>query len=326
MGAIGTSIGLGLKRAGLSETEIIGADEDGDALNVATKMGAVDQTSSHLGRALDGAQLVILAVPLPETRELLEAIGPVLEQGCVVTDTATVKTRVMEWAKEYLPRGTSYVGGRPIPKWSLISTEDADATVFEDTDYCVIPSSSAEPEAVKTIVGLVESLGARPLFLDAQEHDSFAAALTHLPAVISAALVTSTNDSAYWRDMAKLAGPEFSRLSSLAAFNPEESAAVSLANQDPLVRWLDRMIAELSSYREQIEKRDENLLERFIHAWEQRARWEAGVVDEGPEIEVPSAAQSIAGMVVGRRMARRFGQIVKVGKRPPWKYRSKNRS
>ena len=88
-GPLGLSIGLGLKRADLQNTEVVGTSGDRGLLTKGKKMGAFDRTSNNLKSALKGAQLVILDAPAGETRELMEAIGPTLEQDCVITDTGT---------------------------------------------------------------------------------------------------------------------------------------------------------------------------------------------------------------------------------------------
>ena len=320
MGPIGVSIGLGLKRAGLEATEIVGAGSDRQALSHASNIRAIDVATRSLRTALSGAQMVILDAPLSGTRELLEAIGHSLEEGCVVTDTGTAKMQVMEWAQSYLPKGTSFVGGRPLPGRPATKLEDADAALFDGTYYCVIPSQTAGPESVKTVVGMVETLGASPLFLSAQEHDSFAAAVTHLPLVLSSALVGAITSSPSWRDISRLAGSEFKELSQLADSDPRESASTCLSNTDALVHWLDQIIHELYSYRNQLKEGNEDLLESFVRAWEERAKWEAGVVAGETDTEVRPPAQSVAGLVVGDRLAKRYRQVTDAKRRPPWKY------
>ena len=172
-GPLGLSIGLGLKHANLQNTEVVGTSGYSGLLTKGAKMGAFDSTSRNLKSALEGAQLVILDSPAGETRELMEAIGPILEKGCVVTDTGTNKVQVLEWAKEYYSYDVNFVAGRPQPRNPMSEIEDAEVDAFAGTNYSIVPSERATPEAVKTVVGLAEILGAKPMFIDPVEHDSY---------------------------------------------------------------------------------------------------------------------------------------------------------
>ena len=321
LGPVGVSIGSGLKRAGLEDTEIVGADRDRDALSRASASGAVDRAERNLGSALQGAQLVVLDWPLSETRELMEAIGPVLDEGCVVTDTGKAKTEVMRWANEYLGPEVDYVGGRPLLRQVMGREDAADPDIFQGVHYCVIPAEAARPRAVKTVVGMVEALGASPYFLNAGEHDSYAAAVTHLPLLLSSAVLTSAASNPSWREMSRLAGAEFNQITQLADFAPEESSAGCKADADALLHWVDLLIAELDSYRAQLQQDGDGLLASFIRAWEERARWELGAVALEPEPQGPTAAQTMAGSVLGSRLVDRYMKLT-AKKRPAWKYPS----
>lgn len=325
LGPVGVSIGLALKQAGLQDTEILGTDPDKRAMRGALEMEAIDKADGSLRNAMKGARLVIMDMPLSESKELLEAIGPILEEGTIVTDTGSAKTRVIEWAESHLPEGTSFIGGRPLPSRTMAAAEDADASVFEGTRYCIVPAASARPEAIRTVVGLAQLLGAEPLFLDAGEHDSYSAAVVHMPLVLSSALVSSTTTSASWRDMFRLAKSEFGEVSKLADQDPKENAAACLANPDAVVHWLDQVIAELHSYRDEIERGSEELQEKFIDAWEERAKWEAdAVVEEGGGLNAPGMAGAMGGLFLGRRIVDRTQRIFDLQKRPKWKYPKRN--
>ena len=272
----------------------------------AKKMGAVDSTTGNLRSALRDAQLVILDTPLSEVRELMEAIGPILEEGSVVTDTCISKSRVMEWADQYLPDSVSFVASNPVPKRQILTLEEADPSIFEGIDYCVMPAKSANQAAVRMVVGLVERLGATPLFLDVAEHDSYTAAMTVLPMVLSSAFTGVTSRSDGWRDMHRLATSEFDDFSSLASVDPYDTQIACLSNPDALVRWLDQMIAELHSYRDQINESSDELLETFITAWEARAKWEVGAVVQERQPDLPTTSQTMARPFLGERLAKRY--------------------
>ena len=311
VGPIGASIGRGLMARGLRETEVVISSRNRRVLKDVAKIGAADKTIANLRSAVSGARLVILDVSIAEMRELLEGIAPILEDGAVVTDTSVSKIPVLRWADQYITNGASFVGGHPLPRRVPDTLEGADHTIFDGANYTVTPSKSADEAAIRTVVGLVESLGARPLFLDANEHDSYAAAMHYLPVVMSSAFVSATAGSDGWRDMHKLAEAGFGDYSQLAANDPMDNEAVCLANPDSLVHWVDQLIIELYAYRNQIkeagEEAGEGLLERFVEAWELRARWEAGAVERDDNlVPLPTASESMATAFFGSRLSSRF--------------------
>ena len=136
MGPVGTSIGLALKQAKLDNTEIVGTSAERSDLTKASKMGAVDNAIPNLRSAVEGAKLVVLDVSITDTRELLDVLGTILDNGAVITDTGTTKVRVTEWAEESLPKGISFVGGNPLMKTPIVSLEDANPAARSRSSNC----------------------------------------------------------------------------------------------------------------------------------------------------------------------------------------------
>ena len=324
-GVIGVSIGLALKRANLRNTEIVGSSGDRDALKIAYKAGAYDQETGNLRTAVRGAQMVILDSPFTQTRELMDAIAPILEDGCVVTDTCTAKVRAMEWAEQLLPNNVSFVAGRPLIRKPFTRLEDASPDLFQGAKYCISPGNSADETSVKTVVGMVELIGAKPLFLDPHEHDSYAVAMEILPMVLSSAFVTSTAGSESWREMHQLAAATFAEYSRLASEDPIDNEAACYTNIEALVHWLDEYITELYAYRNMIKDTNDELVETFIKAWEGRARWDAGAVVDTGDNALPTAGQSMATAFFGEKLTQRYQQMTGGEKKQSWNY-LRNRS
>ena len=314
-GPVGLSMGLGLKRAELQNTEVVGTSGHSGLLNKGSKMGAFDSTSRSLKSALEGAQLVVLDAPAGETRELMEAIGPILEKGCVVTDTGTNKVQVLEWAKEYYSDDVIFVAGRPQPKEPMSEIEDATVDAFAGTNYSIVPSEHAAPEAVKTVVGLAEILGAKPLFMDAVEHDSYSAATVLLPRSRSSALVGSVSSAPSWREIARVAGAEFNAVSQFAREDPAHSAVACIANADSVTHWINEAITQLIDYRDRLGQEDGELVEELTRAREERIKWEVDAVVPDDRPEVPTIGQSFGGMFVGRRLSGKIRKINEANER-----------
>ena len=317
---IGLSMGLRLKDIGLKETEVVGTSGDRRWRSKATEIGAFDSVGHNLGSALEGAKLVIFDTPPTDTLQLMEAVGPVLEQDCSVTDTGSAMVQSLEGASTHLRADTSFAAGRPLLPRRTDDLDAADRNAFDGVDYCLAPSPQARTDGIKPIVGLVEALGATPLFIDPHEHDSYAAAMTIMPSLLSSALMTTVSNSPSWREMAKLVGAEFEEMSKRAHADPIEMAATVNSTPEYVARWIGQMIETLASYRDLAQGPIDQLEDALIESWEQRMKLDMGAVVEDDRPRTPSAGETVAGMLVGRRLAGRAVDINEANKNAAWRY------
>lgn len=273
LGLIGGSMGMALKQTKVTDLELVGFARRAEVASTALSIGAVDRAERTLTAAVEDANVVIIATPAMAIREILGEIGERLPQGCIVTDTASTKAQVMAWAQELLPPSVAFIGGHPMAGKETSGIEAADADLFQGCVYCLIPGTNASNEAVNLVTGLAKQIGANPLFLDAAEHDSLVAAVSHLPLLLSAALVATTTKSPSWPQMARLAATGFRDLTRLASGNPEMSRDICLTNKELILHWVDKFITELSEFRRLVSEEGEELEQAFLKAREQRERW-----------------------------------------------------
>src|SRR5207245_1284194 len=135
-----------------------GSDRERDARNQAKKQNAVDEIESYPADAARNASLVVVATPVRSIRSVFEEIAPHLTENTVVTDTGSTKAEVMRWAAEILPAGVSFVGGHPMAGKETAGAGAAEAGLFRAKIYCVMPSVSATESAVRTVLGLIQTL------------------------------------------------------------------------------------------------------------------------------------------------------------------------
>ncbi len=273
LGLIGGSMGLALKRARLKETELIGYVRRPEIATKALKLGAVDKVEKDLVSTVSQADLIILATPAIAIKDILEQVGGHLAPGCIVTDTASTKVKVMQWAEEYLPPAINFIGGHPMAGKELSGIEVAEAGLFEGCTYCLIPGRGASAEAVQFLVDLLKKIGANPLFITASEHDNFVAAISHLPLLLSVALVTATTQSPFWGKMSALAATGYRDLTRLASQHPRMNRDICLTNQQNILHWMDEFIRELNQLHQLVAGDSQELEEAFIQAKEARQRW-----------------------------------------------------
>lgn len=321
LGLIGSSIGLGLRRWASNEgkraavLEVTGFDLDLDHQNYSKKIKAVDRTEWDLTKSVRDADLIVLAVPPLAVRDVFESIAPHVKHNVVITDTTSTKVQVMEWAKELLPDSAHFVGGHPMAGKAQ-SIEGAEADLFKDATWCIVPSVQADEAAVQTVLGMVSALGAEPMFVDAHEHDSFVGGISHLPFVLSIALMRTVSADPGWRDMKFLTAGGFRDVSRLAAGSPEMHRDISATNREAVTRWLDTCIGELQHVRSLIaantDEADETLLARFREARDARADWATAERREGQlvqdtegELSKSSVSEQMSQMFVGGMFRRK---------------------
>jgi prephenate dehydrogenase len=272
LGLIGGSLGLALKQIKL-DAELVGYARSLERREKALKRGAVDKVEDDLISTVSEANLVILATPVLAMREILAQIGNLLPGNCVVTDTASTKVQVMEWAERYLPPRVSFIGGHPMAGKELSGIEAANASLFDHCTYCLVPEPNASPEAIQSVTDLVKRIGAEHLFLTASEHDNFVAGISHLPFLLSVALVSATTKSSSWGEMSKLAATGYRDLTRLTSQNPEMTQGICLTNQGNILPWIDGFAGELSRLRQLIADRSAELAGIFAQAQQSHQQW-----------------------------------------------------
>ena len=310
-GLIGTSLALALRQSDLRNLELVGTDYESNARSGAQKRGAFHKVEGRIHPTIEGADVVVLATPVIAMRDLMETIGPMLQEDAVVTDVGSSKRVVAEWAAKLLPKTAQYVGGHPMAGRETAGPEHASADLFTGKAYCVVPSADTKEQAVSAVTTMAEAVGAKPFFISAEEHDSFVAAVSHLPFMMSVALMQTVSKSANWDDIAQLASSGFRDLSRLASGDAVMHRDISITNREPIVSWIDSFIRELYEIRNLLNEEsgpDPEAVEQvFERASDERARWLAGAITPGGRTErnapeIPSFGESMGEMLMGRKI------------------------
>ncbi|MCA9861246.1 MAG: prephenate dehydrogenase/arogenate dehydrogenase family protein, partial [Thermomicrobiales bacterium] len=263
-------------RDGQPALEVIGFDSNLDRQSQAKKIGAVDRTEWELRKAVESADLVVLAAPVLALKEIMGDIAPLLKHGAAVTDVASTKAEVLDWANELLPRTVSFIGGHPMAGKET-SIEGAEGDLFREATWCVCPSVQATDEAIRTVLGMINALGAEPYFVDPSEHDAYVAGISHLPFVVSSAMMNALSADPSWRDMKTLTAGGFRDMTRLASGSPEMHRDVVITNRAAVQRWLSAYIGELERFQGLLasegDDADAALLEFFTNGRDRRAEW-----------------------------------------------------
>lgn len=316
VGLIGGSLGFALKKAKIKEIEVIGIDTDRNTAIKAQRRSAIDrwERSEDMETVLASASLVIVATPIQAISKIFQTIGPLLPENCVVTDTASTKASVMQWAAQFLPPHVNFVGGHPMAGKERPGIDEAEASLFKGATYCIVPSPSASPAAVETVVGLAQTAGSEPYFVEASEHDLMVGGISHLPLFLASALVAVTSRSPSWREMSRLASSGFRDTSRLASTDVTLSTGITATNTAGVVRWLDEYLEVLQGYRDRIAD-GQAMEEYFSEARVARNLWVQDQNDPPPidktleAMEIPSFTERMNEMFFGGRL----GKMMKRG-------------
>ncbi len=265
MGLIGTSIALRLKReAGDSEMRIVGHDRYRGPLKKAKDRGAIDSYEGSAAKAVRDAELVILSAPPLANRQLMRDIAGALADEAIVTDTGSTKAETMKHAAELLPSRTSFIGGHPMAGKTETGPDAADADLFENARWVVVAPTSASPRAVRTVMGLVEMMGAEAMTMDAEEHDAYVAAISHMPMAVASSLYRLARSSEAWPELSLLAAGGFKDTTRLTGTEASLAYDMYATNRDQIVHWLDRLIEVLREHRNAVADRDDESLFKLL--------------------------------------------------------------
>jgi len=188
LGLIGGSWGLALKKCGLAPRRV--GFGRASTLARALAVDAVDEGTDDLGKAVQGADLIILAAPVGAILDCIPRLKGASK--ALVTDVGSTKRLICERARDTLGADPLFLGGHPLAGKERAGVENADATLFANARYVLTPLEEGhlEDPRIKAFVSLLSAIGARPYFMDPARHDRALAFLSHLPQLVSSALAS----------------------------------------------------------------------------------------------------------------------------------------
>ncbi len=199
---------------------VVGVDNDPVTRAYAVEHGIVDFATDDLKEGVQDADVVILAAPVRVIAEMLKRrIGSYLRSNTLLIDIGSTKQDIC-LAMADLPIGVQAVGCHPMTGKEHSGIEASDATLYKGRPFVLCPTRRTTPAARLRTLSLVAALEAIPIEMEAQRHDRVVAAISHLPYLLSAALVATVasegeKDDAVWqlaaggfRDMSRLAGSD----------------------------------------------------------------------------------------------------------------------
>ncbi len=258
-GLIGGSFALALRKY-TTDIHIAGWDRP-EVVREAQSRAVVDAAfSAEIAPSLEDANLVYIALPIGATLDLLPEIARLAPPNALITDACSTKVRITEDAVDlFLEDSTRlFLGGHPMAGRELSGIAHADADLFRNNTYALIGASSEQSDArISAFVKILEKIGARPLWLGAQQHDYAVGLASHLPQLAAVALGSFLYDHLDENGLPiTLAGPGLRDTLRLAGSPYSTWRDIVLTNKEVLSAALDLFARRLDDLRERLASRD----------------------------------------------------------------------
>ncbi len=282
VGLIGGSFALALRRASIVE-EVIGVDRSDAALNDAVRLKVINRalSLSDAPDYVEGADLVLLAVPVGQMSAAFALIEPHLGDHTIVMDCGSTKQDVIAVACEKLGKKfAQFIPAHPIAGRETSGVGSADATLFDGKNVVLSPLAENTADAIARVEDIWRACGAKVVLMSASAHDAVFAAVSHLPHMLAFALVDELAARPNAKSLFSFAASGFRDLTRIAGSSPEMWRDIALNNRDALLTEMDAFIAKTQRLRALIADGDAAALSAMMtRSRAARAQWLAGDLD-----------------------------------------------
>ncbi|KEO89210.1 cyclohexadienyl dehydrogenase [Erythrobacter longus] len=284
LGLLGGSVGLAIKeRAGTIVTT--GYDRDAEVRDRATERGLVGTVCETAAQAVDGADLVILCVPVGAMEAAAGELAPQLKPGAIISDVGSSKESVAQALARALP-GHTIIPAHPVAGTEQSGPEAGFASLFVNRWCILTPPEGVEKEAVKALSDFWASLGARVEIMDASHHDLVLAVTSHIPHLIAYTIVGTASDleEVTRSEVIKYSAGGFRDFTRIAASDPVMWRDVFLNNKGAVLEVLGRFTEDLTALQRAIRSGDGDTLHDLFTRTRAIRR---EVIDQGQDDERP---------------------------------------
>jgi cyclohexadieny/prephenate dehydrogenase len=266
--------------------EIVGYAKTEETRRVALEIGICDRVFGTAAEAVQGADLVVLAVPIGAMAEIAAEIGPHLAQGACVTDVGSVKQAVIAAVGPHIPEGVAFVPAHPLAGTEHSGPRSGFATLFQNRWCLLTPTDQSTPEAIQRLRSLWEAMGSNVDEMDAPHHDLVLAVVSHTPHLIAYTMVGVADHlrRVSNSEVIKYSASGFRDFTRIAASDPTMWRDVFLTNKEATLDILGRFTEELFVLQRAIRMGDGDQL----HAYFTRTRAiRRSIIEAGQDTDAP---------------------------------------
>ena len=292
VGLIGGSIGLAARSR--ADATVVGYDASADALQLALERGAVDRVATSVAGAAAEADAAFVAVPVGSLPAVVTEVLEAAPSTCVVSDVGSTKRAVVTAFED--PR---FVGGHPLAGAETAGVRYAREDLFEGATWYLTPTPTTSGILYERLHRLLRTLGARPVAIEPETHDTILATVSHLPHVLANVLVAQAAQTlAAGGERLPATGPSFRDATRVAGAPSAIWTDIYISNRDALAAGIDDTIARLNDVRAALASADG----RRVAAWndaaaDDRRRLLEAQLAGGPLFELRASVPNRPGVV-----------------------------
>lgn len=254
-----------LKKRGAVD-EVIGIGRKVENLQTAVQLGAIDRFVSDPKKAIEEADLVILATPVDSYETQLKIWGRWLRPGTIVSDVGSVKGKLVETLEQLMPDGVYFIGAHPIAGKEKTGAIAGSMDLFQGAKCIVTPTEKSHQPAVDRIKEMWEMAGSNVLLMNPFVHDQILGAVSHLPHIAAFSLMTALDEIGGTLgpdlDLFTYSGSGLRDTTRIAASSPEMWRDICLFNQHNLIAMIETYERHLAHFKRLIQERNSAGLEQ----------------------------------------------------------------
>jgi len=293
LGLIAGSMSHAMRRAGMT-ADIVGTARSAETRAVAAEIGLVDRVVETAAEAVEGADLVVLAVPVGAMGAVAEEIAPHLKPGATVTDVGSVKRAVIDAVAPHVPEGVHFIPAHPMAGTEHSGPRSGFAELFDNRWCLIVPPEGADEAASARLEAFWKVLGAHTERMEVEHHDLVCAVVSHIPHLIAYTMVGVADDLRRVSDqeVIKFSAAGFRDFTRIAASDPTMWRDVFLTNKEATLEILGRFTEELFALQRAIRTGDgQKLFDYFTHTRDIRR----GIIEAGQDTDAPDFGRGKAG-------------------------------
>lgn len=264
LGLIGGSIGLGLKKSALGpEVKIVGIPRRPETIELAKRLGAIDEGEMDLKKGVAGADIVFICTPINLIVATIKEISASLKKGAIVTDVGSSKEDVVTAANKIMQKGAYFVGGHPMAGKEKTKLDAAEGGLFEGKIWVLAVNSKTSRKALDVLREIINKLGAEVVEMDFKKHDQAVAGISHMPLAIAASMVNAVAGVSN-EEMKKCAASGFKDATRIASGDPQLGKDMFITNSKPVAKMISQFKKALSEMEKAINAKDEDKISALL--------------------------------------------------------------